>query len=226
MLHRCSHDIKKRRRPDTQQQHGYCQGRENERFARADVVELRHLFKPAKLDDTGFIGDRDLIKSGRASVRRSKQGGHWTAADWHWGWGYKGMGGVVTTVLDLYEWDRALRGDDVLDQASKRAMYTPEMGGYAYGWKVDVTERGTTKVHHSGGVAGYGTNLVRYLEEDVCVFVLSNDGRDAHTITGALERLLFSPPRLTAMIDVKPYTLGSPPIQKLPETVNQALNLN
>ncbi|MBI4880177.1 MAG: beta-lactamase family protein [Planctomycetes bacterium] len=151
----------------------------------------KNLFRPAKLADTGFIGDRDLIKTGRASTRRTDEPGSFTAADWHWGWGYRGMGGVVTTLFDLLRWDQALRGDKILGEKARKDLYTPALEGYACGWKVDRTSRGTRKAHHSGGVAGYGVNIARYLEEDVAIFVLSNDGGKAHAVTGALEELLF-----------------------------------
>ena len=72
---------------------------------------------PAKMKDTGFVGDKDLKKSKRVSTRGGDLPG--TAADWHWGWGYRGMGGVVSTVHDLYLWDRALRGEKVLDAETK-----------------------------------------------------------------------------------------------------------
>lgn len=179
----------------------------------------KELFKRAGMKDSGFIGDRDLVRSRRNSVRRTEstgEAGEWTASDWHWGWGYRGMGGVVSTVHDLLRWDRALRGDAVLGEEAKARLYTPYKAGYAYGWQVDVTDRGTRKVHHSGGVAGYGVNVVRYLEDDVCLFVLSNDGGAAHAVTGALERLLFEPVELAVTIDHGPYDLGESRIVKLP----------
>ncbi len=151
----------------------------------------KNLFGPAKLAETGFIGDRDLIKTGRASSRRTDEPGTFTAADWHWGWGYRGMGGVVTTVFDLLRWDQALRGDKILGDKAKKELYTPALENYACGWTVEPTRRGTRKAHHSGGVAGYGINIVRYLEDDAAIFVLSNDGARAYAVTGALEKLLF-----------------------------------
>ena len=166
------------------------------------------LFKPAKMEDTGFIRDLDLIRSGRASARRTRGSTMWSAANWHWGWGYRGMGGVVTTVLDLLRWDRALRSDVVLGEKARKAMYTPFKNGYAYGWRVEPTERGTTRVHHAGGVAGYGTNIVRYLEENVAIFVLTNNGQAAYDVTAALENMLFPLVPLEAVIDTRPYKLG------------------
>ncbi|MEM7310036.1 MAG: serine hydrolase domain-containing protein [Planctomycetota bacterium] len=151
----------------------------------------KNLFKPAKLKDTGFIGDRDLIKSGRAAARRGKGPEGSTAADWFWGWGYRGMGGVVTTVYDLYAWDQALRGDKVLGKQAKKALYEPYLDGYAYGWRVHTNKRGTRTASHSGGVAGFGSNLVRYLEDDVCIIALCNHGKTAYEVSAAVERVLW-----------------------------------
>ncbi len=175
------------------------------------------LFKPAQMADTGFIGDRDLDAK-RCSVRRSDEPGTFTAAKWHWGWGYRGMGGVVTTVLDLHRWDRALRTDAVLGAAAREKLYTPFRDGYAYGWKVDPTERGTRKAHHSGSVRGYGTNLVRYLEDDAEIFVLSNDPKAAYEVTSAIEALLFAPVALETVVDATPYELGPHRNASIPAT--------
>ncbi|MDJ0975919.1 MAG: serine hydrolase domain-containing protein [Planctomycetota bacterium] len=167
----------------------------------------KHLFKPAGCKDTGFIQDKDLEKSGRASSRKGAARGK-TAADWHYGWGYRGMGGVVATVLDVHRWDRALRSKDVLKDEFKDLLYEPVMNFYACGWKVNVTDRGTRKVHHSGGVQGYGANLVRYLEDDVLIVALSNDGKHAFDVTRAVERVLFEPVSLKVSIDVRKFGGG------------------
>ena len=167
----------------------------------------KYLFKPAKMKDSGFIGDKDLKKSGRASTRKGRIAGK-TAADWFYGWGYRGMGGVVTTVHDLYRWDRALRGEKLLKKESLDALYKPFKNGYACGWEVTITDRGTTKVHHSGGVEGFGCNVIRYLEDDVCVFVLSNGGEGAHRVSHALEKALLEPVAFEVEIDVSSYGRG------------------
>lgn len=162
----------------------------------------RELFRPAKLEDTGFIGDEDLIASGRAAKRLAPGDPEWSAAKWLWGWGYRGMGGVVTTVWDLWRWDRALRGDKVLNAAAKEEMARPEKQGYAAGWFVETTPRGTTKLHHGGGVMGFGCWIARYLEDDAFIAVLSN-GKTNPVATGtALERLLFPPPAISVVADV------------------------
>ncbi len=161
------------------------------------------LFRPAGMADTGFIQDKAL--EGKPVTARRGQGMPGTAVDWHWSWGYRGMGGVVTTVGDLLKWDRALHGDKVLDKAAKEKLYRPEKSGYACGWMVETTPRGTTKVHHGGGVAGYRCQYARFLEEDVVIAVLSNEAGNVHGIAQALEDILFPPPRVEAVIRFGAY---------------------
>ena len=165
-----------------------------------EVYCHEQLFKPAGLKDTGFIKEPKLDRS-RDTVRlddRPGMGG--TACDWHYGWGYRGMGGVVSTAEDLLRWDRALRGDAILDAAHRKILYTPALAGYACGWRVSTTPRGTRKAQHSGGVAGYVIQLARYLEDDVVIVVLSNGGTNVHAIEQALSAVLFRPPQIEVLI--------------------------
>lgn len=168
-----------------------------------------HLLAPAGLEDTGFIGDERLKGSGRAATRLDPQGRPTgTAADWCWGWGYRGMGGVVTTTEDLLRWDRALRGDALLDAKARAELHRPRLAGYACGWLIETTERGTTKAHHSGSVEGFGAQLVRWLDEDAFVAVLSNGRTDPTAVAEALEVVLFPRPVLRLTVDAKGYELS------------------
>jgi CubicO group peptidase (beta-lactamase class C family) len=152
----------------------------------------KELFEPAGLADTGFVQDKALKESARVTKRRCDDcEPHWTCADWWYGWGYRGMGGVVSTALDLCLWDRALRGEAILGKKAKEKLYTPALDDYACGWKVAKSTRGTPLVSHSGGVRGYATEMARWLEEDVVIVILSNGKCDIFAIERALARLLF-----------------------------------
>jgi CubicO group peptidase (beta-lactamase class C family) len=153
----------------------------------------KELFAPAGLKDTGFIRDKELVQSDRITVRKcDDMKPDWTAANWFWGWGYRGMGGVVTTALDVMKWDRALRGDKILGAAAKEKLYTPALEKYACGWLVDRGERGGTKVHHSGSVRGYGCQIARWLEDDIIVVVLSNGAVSPHAVEQAVAQVVFA----------------------------------
>jgi hypothetical protein len=105
------------------------------------------------------------------------------------------MGGVVTSAWDLWRWDRALCGNAVLSNASKRALFEPGMNNYALGWLVRKDARGRLVQSHGGGVRGFVCELRRYPGEDGCLFVLCNsDDVPVQAIAGALEALLFDEP--------------------------------
>jgi CubicO group peptidase (beta-lactamase class C family) len=110
-----------------------------------------------------------------------------------------GAGSIVSTVADLYRWDRALQTDDVLPESSRTRMLVPaapiqEGQHYGYGWMITRTPRNETLVHHAGDLGGYSTDLRRYVERDLVIVVTSNarhDGRGYRTLaTSALAYLL------------------------------------
>ncbi len=171
-----------------------------------DYVQ-RELFAPAGLTDSGFVNDGRLEALGRAAVRRGEEPGSWTAARWHYGWGYRGMGGVVTTGLDLLAWDRALRGDAVLGAAARQQLHAPALEGYAAGWKVETTDRGTLRAHHSGGVMGFRCQLSRWPDEDAFLAVLTNGEGDPFLAERVILPLLFPPARLEATLEAGPLPL-------------------
>lgn len=130
------------------------------------------LFEPAGMTATSFCGEpvpAPLLAHGRQSGKGAG------AANAHsFGWEYRGMGGVVTTVRDLYRWDRALRGDAVLASDTRARLFEPALSKYACGWFV-VDQPGLGRVaEHGGAVAGFEAEMIRCLDRDACVFVLAN----------------------------------------------------
>lgn len=161
----------------------------------------RELFTPAGMPDTGFVNEERLEKLGRATTRKGEEAGAWTAARWHYGWGYRGMGGVVTTGQDLLAWDRALRGEKILGAAAKAKLHAVGLDGYACGWKIETTDRGTVRAHHSGGVMGYRCQVSRWIEDDAFLAVLTNGEGDPFVAERAILPLLFPPSRLEADLE-------------------------
>ena len=65
------------------------------------------------------------------------------------------------------------------------------LDGYACGWRVGANKRGTKTAQHAGSVAGFGANILRGLQDDYLIVVLSNDQITAMKITAACEGKLF-----------------------------------
>jgi CubicO group peptidase (beta-lactamase class C family) len=83
-------------------------------------------------------------------------------------------GALRSTARDLLAWDRALLGEAVLDEASKKRMFTPFKDDYAYGWTVsEVASK--TMVSHSGGIDGFSSFIARVPSEKLVVVALSNN---------------------------------------------------
>jgi len=109
-----------------------------------------------------------------------------------------GAGSIVSTVEDLYRWDRALQREAVLPESSRARLFAPavpvrEGVHYGYGWMIRGTPQGETMIHHAGDLGGYNAEVRRYVERDLVLIVSSNAraGSGYRTIvTASLERLL------------------------------------
>lgn len=152
------------------------------------------LFKPAGLASTFFTGD-PAPPGLTVAVGRTSRGKPRSALDHPYGgygFQYRGMGGIVTTVRDLYLWDRALKGDTLLNADSKTKLFTPGPGDYGLGWRITRDSRGRLIQSHGGGVRGFICELRRYPESDALLIVLcNNDAAPLRQAAQGLETILF-----------------------------------
>lgn len=156
----------------------------------------QELFAPAGLSDTGFTGDADLPAE-RAAIGRSGSGAPRSALEHPYGsfgYQYRGMGGVVTSVLDLWKWEQALAGTRVLGAAAKKRLFTPFKDGYACGWYVTEGEGGA-RHSHGGSVRGFVCEMRGFPASGAAVIVLANtDEVKAWQLADNLECLLYGRP--------------------------------
>lgn len=129
---------------------------------------IQELFKPAGMQSASFIGHKSLDSTRVPLDDRGK------GAPFPYGptltWGYRGCGGTMATVRDMFLWDRALRGDKVLSSASKTKFFTPIKEGYALGWYVGQDE-GATRIEHGGDTRNTTCYFGRWIEPDVVVAI-------------------------------------------------------
>jgi CubicO group peptidase (beta-lactamase class C family) len=89
-------------------------------------------------------------------------------------------GGLYSTVEDLYRWNQALYGWEVVLQDSWDAMLaaavpapdTPDAFG-AYGLFI-IPIRGRTSIGNNGEISGFRTNLIHLTAENIDFVILSN----------------------------------------------------
>jgi CubicO group peptidase (beta-lactamase class C family) len=159
------------------------------------------LFAPAHATTACFTGDPEPPRESGVAVAIGRGRREPRSALEHpygsYGFQYKGMGGAVASVWDLWHWDRALRGDTVLQAAAKRAFFAPGLSDYALGWYVR-TRDGRRVQQHGGSVRGFLCDVRRLPDQNAFVAVLCNRG-DAPMgeVANGVEAILFG-----ATIDV------------------------
>lgn len=137
----------------------------------------QRLFAPAGMTTACFTGD--ALPAGATQATGRGAGKERLALEHPYGaygWQYKGMGGAVASVWDLWAWDRALHTERPLDAAAKTMLFEVGMQDYALGWK--IAKRPRRMQSHGGAVRGFVCEVRRYPDDDACLFVLCNDDRD------------------------------------------------
>jgi D-alanyl-D-alanine carboxypeptidase len=151
-----------------------------------DIIQNR-IFKPLGMTTARVIEFHDL--SGNATGYRMVNN-KLTALDmFNMPAGFQvyyrgGAGGIEMSALDLAKWDASLSTEKILKKSSIDQMWTPAAVvekatdytiNYGLGWFIS-DYRGHPKVYHSGGMAAFTTDYLRYTNDKLTVIVLTNLG--------------------------------------------------
>jgi CubicO group peptidase (beta-lactamase class C family) len=115
-------------------------------------------------------------------------------------------GAMYSTVEDLLLWQKALEGTSLLSEENKKLFFTPGLGNYAFGVYVNKTKDGKTVIGHPGGIKGFSSFMVRFVEDDIIVILLDNS---TAVRRGNLDNLSSG---IYSIIMGKPYELPKTPI--------------
>jgi CubicO group peptidase (beta-lactamase class C family) len=84
-----------------------------------------------------------------------------------------GAGNLYSTAEDLYRWDQALYGEQLVPAALRDEAFSPGQGDYGYGWWI-TDHNGRRLISHQGNMSGVSTFIARYPDQQLTVIVLSN----------------------------------------------------
>ncbi len=166
-------------------------------------VMQENIFEPAGMKNSGYDTSTPVIEK-RAAGYGKTPNGYVNAPYLDMSLPYA-AGSLYSTAEDLYLWDQALHGDKILSVKSKDLMVKPHLEDYGYG----VTSRGlmlsdkTTSipvVRHSGGIHGFSTNIVRFVQDRHLIVLLDNtsQGSQQNRIIEAIANILYGKPYETA----------------------------
>jgi len=132
------------------------------------------IFVPAGMDATlptntaASVPPRALGYTGRDNQRKAEE---WRAL--------RASGAFLSTVLNLAKWDALLYTDRILNNTARRQMWTEvrlndgTIAPYGFGWHVESI-RGRRRVWHGGGLPGFSSHFVRFVDDGLTVVVLAN----------------------------------------------------
>lgn len=113
-------------------------------------------------------------------------------------------GAIYSTVEDLFLWDQALYGDQLLPDEWKKLLFENYGSDgpryYGYGWEMDIMAVGSSNVvkntiGHSGGINGYTSSIIRIPEDSILVVILNNTGgTPLNEMTKAITGILYDQP--------------------------------
>ena len=150
------------------------------------------ILTPAQLKDTGYDLPGPILPK-RAAAYEKRGSGYVNAPYLDMTIPYA-AGSLFSTVEDLYRWDQLLYTDQLLSAASKKALYTPALAHYAYGWGVGNAKIGQRKdsvliISHGGGINGFNTQFTRIPNDKHTVILLNNTGG---TVLGAMQASILN----------------------------------
>lgn len=92
----------------------------------------------------------------------------------------KGPGRVSSRASDLLKWDRALYSEKILSRKSLDEAFTPfklkndSLAQYGFGWMLRINPKLGKVVWHDGDNPGYRTVIVRFVDADKTIILLTN----------------------------------------------------
>ncbi len=182
---------------------------------------VEHIFEPARMTTTGYVlpdwpSDRVAIEYDEQGEAQGRPFDHpWAEDGPHWN--LRGNGGLLSTARDMYRWDRAMAGEEILDQRAKDRLFNryvlEEKAGdsyYGYGWALLRTDGYGEVAFHDGGNGWSFGVLTKLLDKGVTVFWITNRYRDARAGWN-LARLGSDLTRDVADSVLEPLPAASPP---------------
>ena len=149
------------------------------------------IFDPLGMHDTLVVDERKQ-SAPRLAVGYGKRNGQLQDITYTPEKYIYGEDNVISTVNDLYKWDQALYTERLVSRSMLEMAFTPgrtndgreiatdilrRPNSYGFGWFISSLD-GEKDVEHSGGWAGYDTDILRVPSRRVTAIVLTNSSND------------------------------------------------
>ncbi|MBU3161726.1 beta-lactamase family protein [Clostridium frigoris] len=134
----------------------------------------KNIFKPLKLNNTGFLSNKRTIKNKAIGYYLSKKQDKYKPAFNSESSTQYSAGGIYSTVKDLYTWDNALLGKKLINKKSLNDMITPRLHSYGYGLIITKKGNGDKMIWDNGSILGYSSYIGKNINKNYVIIILSN----------------------------------------------------
>lgn len=151
-----------------------------------------HILDPVGMTHSGLNTSGEPLEALATAYNGNIAEGY-EAAVLHPSFGYS-SGGLHSTAMDLYKYDRALQNNTLISKESYDLMTQEysKIGNkpYGYGWYVNAGVENT--VSHTGNLIGWHSMLLRHQEDKVTVILLTNHDESDMYMSYNIARLVLS----------------------------------
>jgi len=163
-----------------------------EKVSDQDFIKLcrEWIFQPAKMSSTDIRSPKQKKRTKNFttghiyvdSLKRFVRADSFPSSDYTiWLGNRKGPGRVSSVAEDLLRWDQVLYSDQLIKQTTLAAAFQPmilnnaDSSMYGFAWEIINDNVKGKVVLHTGDNPGYKTIIVRYLEQNKTIIILSNN---------------------------------------------------
>jgi CubicO group peptidase (beta-lactamase class C family) len=162
-----------------------------EKASGRDFIELTNewIFEPFDMQNTGIrtLEEKAVVPNFAAGHLPDSTGRYVNANQFHasdytvWLGNRKGPGRISSTAQDLLKWDQALYAGKIVSEKTLKQAFSPQKlndgtrSYYGFGWELDPKSIFGNLVFHTGDNPGYKTIILRYLEENRTIILLTNN---------------------------------------------------
>ncbi|MFH0736708.1 MAG: serine hydrolase domain-containing protein [bacterium] len=139
-----------------------------------DQYLQNNIFKPLGMTNSGYDNYNKIINNRAAGYVFNSKTKEITNSNYIDMSIPQGAGGLYSTVLDLYKWDRSLYANNILSRESKEKMFTFNIADYGYGWGKEIRKGGRISIGHNGIINGFTSIIHRFINDDVVIIILAN----------------------------------------------------
>ena len=165
-----------------------------------EQVLQENIIIPLRMNNTGYDHHGPLLKNRARGYE--KNGRRYVNADFIDMSVPHAAGALYSTVEDLYLWDQALYGNQLLRKENLELLFTKQIQSgmnyyYGYGWGNGEIRLGNTAerietVGHGGGINGFNTQLTRIPSDKSFIVLLNNTGgAPLNDMTNAIAAILY-----------------------------------